>query len=72
MSYKPTKVNSFAYREMPVDGQVDGFPETEQVYETPQRRGHEGGHHHEEEPVRAICPSRGCACHTQDTEELQQ
>jgi len=55
-------------REVPVDGEGDGLPEVEEVHEGPQSGSHEGGHHHEQEPVRARGPGRGGARHAQDAE----
>jgi len=55
-------------RELPVDGKGDGVPQGEEVDEAPQGGGHERCHHHEQEPVRAVRPRRGCAGHAQDAQ----
>jgi len=69
-SYKQKRKHAghYCFREVPVDGEGDGLPEVEEVHEGPQSGSHEGGHHHEQEPVRARGPGRGGARHAQDAE----
>jgi len=55
-------------REQPVYGECDGLLQVEQIDETPQQRGDEGGHYHEQEPVCAAGPRRRRTGHADDAE----